>query len=333
MCISKQHSPPPAEFRSNDLMEKSQPTNHYHPHIVVQHNYHDHSNEPKPAFDNFESLARSGANTAFPLKLYDMLQRVEEEGQSDIVSWQPHGRCFVVHKPEEFKDLLPRYFKLSKIASFQRQLNLYGFQRLTRGADRGGYYHELFLRGMPFLIQRMNRVKVKGTGVRARSNPDQEPDFWQMPVVGKNSTRTISPIVSPVSSKPITGYGSVVSNEDSAERAAEEAMVPDFEPLPWSCENQKIPSSTLPSSHRSHPQPRSEQQDDILLTGWGKPFHYLGSLDIPESSHPSTVTSVADPQVSSFYSPDLGNTLPIVPDDRTCSGDSELEDFLVALLE
>jgi len=103
-----------------------------------------------------------------------------------VVSWQPHGRCFVVHKPKEFVDLLPKYFKLSKLASFQRQLNLYGFQRLTRGRDRGGYYHELFLRDRVFLSHNIQRIKVKGTGVRARSNPDQEPDFWQMPWVQNN---------------------------------------------------------------------------------------------------------------------------------------------------
>jgi hypothetical protein len=88
-----------------------------------------------------------------------------------------------VHKPKEFVELLPTYFKLSKLASFQRQLNLYGFQRLTRGRDRGGYYHELFLQGKVFLAHSIQRIKVKGTGVRARSNPDQEPDFWAMPWV------------------------------------------------------------------------------------------------------------------------------------------------------
>lgn len=110
-----------------------------------------------------------------------MLETVDADGHSHIVSWQPHGRCFVVHKPKEFVELLPNYFKLSKLPSFQRQLNLYGFQRLTRGKDRGGYYHELFLRGKQFLAHSIQRIKVKGTGVRARSNPDQEPDFWSMP--------------------------------------------------------------------------------------------------------------------------------------------------------
>jgi len=108
-----------------------------HPHIVTQHNYHDHSTDPLK--DNEQHLQSTHDKDghkqhhhnmmAFPLKLYDMLERVEAEGRQSIVSWQTHGRCFVVHDVAQFKQLLPNYFKLSKIASFQRQLNLYGFQR------------------------------------------------------------------------------------------------------------------------------------------------------------------------------------------------------------
>uniref|UniRef100_A0A7R9WLK0 HSF-type DNA-binding domain-containing protein n=2 Tax=Pseudictyota dubia TaxID=2749911 RepID=A0A7R9WLK0_9STRA len=76
---------------------------------------------------------------------------------------------------------MPKYFKQTKFASFQRQLNLYGFSRLTAGLDRGGYYHELFLRGKSFLAHRIYRMRVKGTRVRMASSPDSEPDFYGMP--------------------------------------------------------------------------------------------------------------------------------------------------------
>lgn len=157
-----------------------------HRHITVQHHYHDHSHDNRADYQE-EHPARGGVTTPFPLKLHEMLIATAAEGMGDIVSWQPHGRCFLVHKPKEFVDLLPRFFKLSKLASFQRQLNLYGFQRLTRGRDRGGYYHELFLHNRTFLAHSIQRIKVKGTGVRARSNPDQEPDFWAMPWVNNDS--------------------------------------------------------------------------------------------------------------------------------------------------
>jgi HSF-type DNA-binding len=74
-----------------------------------------------------------------------------------------------------------RYFRQSKLTSFQRQVNLYGFRRLTAGKDRGAYYHELFLRGRPDLYMRLVRIRVKGTGIKAASSPDTEPDFYTYP--------------------------------------------------------------------------------------------------------------------------------------------------------
>ena len=71
---------------------------------------------------------------------------------------QPHGRCFVLHKPKEFEaEILQKYFRQSKLTSFQRQLNLYRFTRITQGQDRGGYYHELFLRHKFFMCETIVR--------------------------------------------------------------------------------------------------------------------------------------------------------------------------------
>lgn len=109
----------------------------HHPHIVVEHHYHDHANDSEEETVD-ERPARGGVTTPFPLRLHAMLDKLAADGYADVISWQPHGRCFVVRKPKEFKELLPKYFKLSKMASFQRQLNLYGFQRLTRGKDKNG---------------------------------------------------------------------------------------------------------------------------------------------------------------------------------------------------
>jgi HSF-type DNA-binding len=51
---------------------------------------------------------------------------------------------------------------MTNYASFQRQLNLYGFKSMSQGPDKGGYYHELFLRGRPDLAARITRQKFKG---------------------------------------------------------------------------------------------------------------------------------------------------------------------------
>jgi hypothetical protein len=52
--------------------------------------------------------------------------------------------------PWERTTIMCRWFRQTKFPSFQRQLNLYGFKRLTSGEDKGGkflvYYSCFFLR-------------------------------------------------------------------------------------------------------------------------------------------------------------------------------------------
>ena len=152
--------------RTGDALKLAQPTKKFTPstscgnkkakhHITIQHNYHDHAGEIQVEYKHIKG--KGGVLTPFPLKLHAMLDAVERQGMEHIVSWQPHGRCFVVHNPKAFVDILSNHFKVSKLSSFQRQLNLYGFSRITAGADRGGYYHELFLRNKVFLCQNMVR--------------------------------------------------------------------------------------------------------------------------------------------------------------------------------
>eukprot|EP00339_Tiarina_fusa_P014260 CAMPEP_0117047090 /NCGR_PEP_ID=MMETSP0472-20121206/32559_1 /TAXON_ID=693140 ORGANISM="Tiarina fusus, Strain LIS" /NCGR_SAMPLE_ID=MMETSP0472 /ASSEMBLY_ACC=CAM_ASM_000603 /LENGTH=406 /DNA_ID=CAMNT_0004759689 /DNA_START=100 /DNA_END=1320 /DNA_ORIENTATION=- len=166
----------------------------HHEKHFVEHNYHDHLHDPiEPeaiAIQEATELEaskkrrghRGGVAVPFPEKLHDMLSKMDEEGNTNIVAWQPHGRCFTVHKPKEFvEEIMPRHFKQTKLTSFQRQLNLYGFSRLTAGPDRGGYYHELFIRGRMDLCKRMARTRVKGNGSKAASSPSTEPNFYAMP--------------------------------------------------------------------------------------------------------------------------------------------------------
>jgi len=157
----------------------------------VLHNYHDHSLVPFTSDAETDLQVgsdgdkrkgpRGGVTVPFPTKLHVMLTKVEDEGLSHIVSWQPHGRCFVVHKPKEFvSEVMPSYFRQSKLTSFQRQLNLYGFSRITTGRDRGGYYHERFLKHKLFLCRNMSRIRIKGTGIKGKASPETEPDFYTM---------------------------------------------------------------------------------------------------------------------------------------------------------
>jgi hypothetical protein len=62
-------------------------------------------------------------------------------------------------------------------------LSIYGFQRITSGADKNAYYHEHFLRGHSDLTRRIERIAVKGTGNRRRACPSNEPDFHSLPYI------------------------------------------------------------------------------------------------------------------------------------------------------
>ena len=62
---------------------------------------------------------------------------------------------------------MPNYFRMSTFSSFQRQLNLYDFQRIVEGPEKGAYWHELFQKDQPMLSTNMKRSKVKGV-TRAR---------------------------------------------------------------------------------------------------------------------------------------------------------------------
>jgi hypothetical protein len=132
-----------------------------------------------------------------------MLEVTEREGLADVVSFFSHGRAFAIHKPRRFvQEIMPRFFRQTRLTSFQRQLNLYGkrtrkfdlvqfflikndansslsqtlsgFRRISQGPDNGGYYHELFLKSRPGLVVNMKRTKVKGQS-KLKRDPETEP--------------------------------------------------------------------------------------------------------------------------------------------------------------
>lgn len=74
--------------------------------------------------------------------------------------------------------------------------------RLTVGPDKGGYYHELFLRGRVDLVGMIQRVKVKGTGVRAKANPEEEPNLYLYSAMDRDTARIIEMATSDPETSP-----------------------------------------------------------------------------------------------------------------------------------
>lgn len=91
-------------------------------HFVVHH-YLDHSqdvdggdcshpvgSESSSSEEEGHHRRRGGVSVPFPVKLHEVLDQVEADGFAHIISWQGHGRCFMIHKPKEFVDyIMPRY--------------------------------------------------------------------------------------------------------------------------------------------------------------------------------------------------------------------------------
>ena len=139
--------------------------------------------DPDPS-DSRVKKTRGGVTEPFPEKLHRLLKEIADDGNDDVISFYSHGRAIGIHKPEKFvSEIMPKYFKQSRLSSFQRQLNLYGFKRITAGRDTGGYYHELFLRGRPNMCLHMRRVGLPKGGDRRKTrtkNVQVDPDFYSM---------------------------------------------------------------------------------------------------------------------------------------------------------
>jgi HSF-type DNA-binding len=149
--------------------------------------YHDYSSL---ALESFNASSNPRRPPRFPEKLFEMLDRAEAEGLANTISWQPHGRCFIVWRVQEFTSLLPTWMPgMTRWKSFQKQLNLWGFRRLTKGRDLGGYFHEYFLRYRPHLLSVMRRVDKSRQAAGSKAS-ENEPDFYAMKFVTPLMPRT-----------------------------------------------------------------------------------------------------------------------------------------------
>jgi len=230
----------------------------YHGNLIMERSYSDHAADLTLEPNLIKYKAKGGVIVPFPVKLHEMLDKIESDGLANVVSWASHGRCFCVHKPKEFVNhIMPHYFKQTKMASFQRQLNLYGFSRLTGGLDKGGYYHELFLRGKASLAYEIHRMRVKGTGVRLPTNPDNEPNFYALPPVPKETLPMIASMDVTSNAAPPTP----VLSKPTADAVLS-----------------AVPSSEFYGHSRkiAKAKQQQEQQAEIdVLFFEGHPFHYL----------------------------------------------------------
>ena len=118
------------------------------------------------------SVHHSRMSSSFPHKLYELLSR-EDAG---VIGWNQNGKSFTIHDAPRFcNEVLPRYFRHCKLTSFQRQLNLYDFQRVHVGPLGGAYYHPLFHKDKPMNCDQIKRASKKGSA-------DDDASKYEMPL-------------------------------------------------------------------------------------------------------------------------------------------------------
>jgi len=139
----------------------------------------------------------------FLTKLFKM---VDDPDTNNIVSWTPAGDALAVHDDEAFaQQLLPHYFKHNNFSSFVRQLNTYGFSKVTaaEGPDRWVFAHLHFRRDdrdQINLIQRKSshRASTSSSAAPAAAAPSAELDTLDfgplaaVPVSGAAGSSSVS---------------------------------------------------------------------------------------------------------------------------------------------
>jgi len=105
----------------------------------------------------------TGNVPAFLAKLWKM---VDNPDTDELIAWSDEGTSFIIkNQPEFASSLLPYYYKHSNMASFVRQLNMYGFHKVM-SVESGGlkgdreeieFAHLFFLRGQEHLLDQIKR--------------------------------------------------------------------------------------------------------------------------------------------------------------------------------
>lgn len=101
------------------LTDCAVPVIHYPPVRIIM------SDRPTTPSD---SKSNGKTQTVFIHKLYDMLH---DQSISHLIWWSPTNDSFYLLPGEEFSKVLSQYFKHTNIASFIRQLNMYGFHKVN----------------------------------------------------------------------------------------------------------------------------------------------------------------------------------------------------------
>jgi len=125
--------------------------------------------------------SRSGRRRVlpFPLKL---MQILEDDEFSDIISWMPNGKTFIILRPKAFVNkVLPNNFKSVQYTSFTRKLLRWGFSRCEDGT--GEFSHPNFQRGRFDLVEKMIPAYMAASTDGVTEEDDDEEETSSAPPI------------------------------------------------------------------------------------------------------------------------------------------------------
>ncbi|KAL8102596.1 heat stress transcription factor A-7a-like [Apium graveolens] len=129
-----------APSTENDVSLKQEP--------ILIDDHEPENDVPKP----MKGLYEEGP-TPFLKKTYAM---VDDSQTDSVISWSETEMSFVIWDHNKFSaDILPKHFKHCNFSSFIRQLNTYGFKKLS--PDRWEYAVEGFQKGKDYLLKNIRR--------------------------------------------------------------------------------------------------------------------------------------------------------------------------------
>lgn len=106
-------------------------------------------------------------NSNVPAFLTKLWTLVEDSDTNEFICWSQEGNSFLVLNEQRFaKEILPKFFKHNNMASFVRQLNMYGFRKVMHidtgivKQERDGpieFQHPYFKHGQDDLLENIKR--------------------------------------------------------------------------------------------------------------------------------------------------------------------------------
>ncbi|KAL3921119.1 MAG: hypothetical protein SGILL_002915, partial [Bacillariaceae sp.] len=238
------------------------------------------------------------ARFEFPIMLYGMLEECTfDDDLSQIVSWQPHGLSFKIQDRESFEKILPQWFK-EKYESFRCLLEQWGFIKLSRGKERGCWYHVNFGHGRKTKLQNIAKDDFL-KGMPEYLSPREEPDLY----------------------KKATAESSISEKKERLKTLRDHTAVDSLGSLPSSSKlfgsNKRSREADETSTENSGPPPkkRIRENDDVSMTNSVPP-------PLRKEKKPKQVKSKPNRPPLPAYQPDGGGC-------KVCGRDDDHSNLLL----